>query len=96
MQGSIATEVEHRDLLEGRPSRLLVNSFGLPGHVIHQQVLAEGVRSGEVSFAAAHLRHLLHKLHQAVVAGQHEGVDQDSGALALGNFFQRLAYHQRI
>ena len=58
--------------------------------------MAEGVGRGEVGFAAAHFRDLLHELHQTIVGGEHEGVDQNSRALALGDFLQRLTHHQRI
>ena len=73
-----------------------MNGLRLARHVIHQQILAERVGSGEVGFAAAHLRNLLHELHQAVIGSQHEGIDQDAGAFALRDFFERLADHQRI
>jgi hypothetical protein len=39
-----------------------VNGPSLPRHVIHQQILAEGMWSGEVSLAAAHLCDFLHEL----------------------------------
>ena len=35
-------------------------------------------------------------MHQAVIAGQHERVDQDALLLAAVHFFQRPADHQRI
>jgi hypothetical protein len=46
---------------------LLVDGAGLALHVVHQQVLAEGVRGGEVGIAATHLGDLLDELYQAVV-----------------------------
>ena len=51
-------------------------------HVIHQEILPQVVRRGEVRFSAAQLGHLLDELHESVIAGEHEGVDQDSLALA--------------
>ena len=45
----------------------LMNGLHLARHVIHQQILAERLGSGEVGFAAAHLRDLLDKLHQAII-----------------------------
>ena len=57
---------------------------GFLADVVHQQVLAEGVGSSEICFAAAELGNFLNEVDEAVVAGQHERVDQDSGALALG------------
>src|SRR5580698_4332569 len=62
--------------------RRLVNRLFLPRHVIHQQILAERVWSGEVGFASTHLRYFLDELDEAVIRCQHEGVDQDAGALA--------------
>src|SRR5207244_2548341 len=61
---------------------------GLSVHVIHQEVLPEGVRSREVRLATANLRHFLDKTDQVVVAGQHEGVDEDSLLAAPADFFQ--------
>ena len=61
-------------------------------HVIHQQVLAEGVGCGEVRFASAKFGYFLHEVNQAVVAGKHECVDQDSGAAAAAHFFEGLRY----
>src|ERR1700730_10293460 len=64
--------------------------------VIHQQVLAQRVRRGEIGFAAAELGNFLHEVDQAVVAGEHKSIDQDSGTFAFGDFFQGLRDHQRI
>jgi len=47
----------------------LVDVAGFLLHVIHEQVLAQGVRRCEVRFAAAKFRHFLYKVNQAVVAG---------------------------
>src|SRR5437764_358246 len=44
-----------------------VNGLHLPRHVIHQHVLTQPLRRSEVGFAAAHLRNLLHELHQPEV-----------------------------
>ena len=65
-------------------------------HVVHQQILAQRVGRGEIRLAAADLGHLLHEIHQAVIAGQHEGIDQDPLLLAAVHFFQRAADHQRV
>ena len=35
-------------------------------------------------------------MNQAVIAGEHEGVDQNPSAFALGYFFQSLSDHQRV
>jgi hypothetical protein len=61
----------------------LVDRFRLPRHVIHQQILAQRIRRGEVSLPAAHLRDFLNELNQAVVRGEHKSVDHHAGALAL-------------
>jgi len=61
----------------------LVDRLGFAGHIVHQQILAERIWGGEIRLSAAHLRNLLDKLNQAIVAGQHEGVDENSRALAL-------------
>ena len=39
-----------------------MNRAGFAIHVIHQQILAKGIRSREIGFAAADLRHLLHEV----------------------------------
>ena len=52
------------------------------GHVVHQEILAEGVRSGEVGLSPGDLGHLLDEGDEIVVLGQHEGVDQDPGSAA--------------
>jgi hypothetical protein len=62
----------------------------LPRPVFHQQILAERVGSDEVGLATPHFGDLLHELHEAVIRGQHERVDQHAGALALGNLFESL------
>src|SRR5580693_6256461 len=86
-----------RECGNGKPlRRKLVNIAGLLADVIHEQVLAEGVWSGEIGFAAAKLGNFLYEMYQAVVAGEHEGVDQNSSALALGDFFEGLGDDQRI
>jgi hypothetical protein len=54
------------------------------------------VRGGEIGFAAAGLRHLLHEVDQAVVAGQHEGVYDDALLLTTVDFFERAADDQRV
>jgi len=53
-------------------------------------------RSGEVGFAAAELGYFLHEMNQAVIAGQHESIDQDSRAAAAAHFFERLRHYERI
>jgi len=74
----------------------LVDLFGFTGHVVHQEILAEGVGSGEVGFAAAHFGDFLDEVDKRIVAGEHEGVDHDAGALALVYFFEGLADDEGI
>src|ERR1700733_13327582 len=64
--------------------------------IIHQKILAERVRRGEVGLAAAELRDFLHEVDQAVITGEHKGVNQDSSTLAFSHFFERLRHHKRI
>src|SRR6266853_6522672 len=71
--------------------RSSVDLLGFAGHVVHEEILAEGVGSGEVGFAAAHFGDFLDEVDQGIVAGQHESVDHDAGALAFVHFFERLA-----
>ena len=54
------------------------------------------MRGGEVGFAAAHCAYGLHELHEGEVAGEHEGVDHDVGALAAGYFFEGLGDDERV
>src|SRR5690242_13746778 len=65
-------------------------------HVVHQDVAAERARGGEVGLAVADLRHLADEADQVVVARQHEGVDQDAGLTAGGDFGERLRDDERI
>src|ERR1700677_4860038 len=74
----------------------LVNVAGLLADIIHQQILAEGIGSGEIGLAAAKFGNFLDEVHQAVVAGEHESVDQNPGSLALRDFLERLRDYQRI
>ncbi len=69
---------------------LLVDLLGLPGHVIHEEILAERIGRGEVSFAPAHLRDFLDEVNERIVAGEHKSVDHDAGALTLVHFFESL------
>ncbi len=53
--------------------------LGAAGHEVHEEIVAEGLRGGEVRFAAAHCGHLLHELDELEFVGEHEGVDHDAG-----------------
>lgn len=63
----------------------------LAGHVVHEEILAEVVGSGEVGFAFAHLRNFLDEIDEGIVAGEHEGVNHDARALTFVHFFERFA-----
>ena len=73
-----------------------MNVSRLAPDVIHQQILAKRVRSSEIGFAAAKLSNLLDEVDEAVVARQHESVDENPGAFAFRNFFKRLRDYKRI
>ena len=70
--------------------------FGFAGHVVHKEILAEGVGSGEVGFPAAHFGDFLDEVDEGIVAGEHESVDHDAGALAFVYFFESLADDEGI
>src|SRR5690348_14744376 len=92
--GGISLRVASR--LPLQTPRNSVNVFGFFLEVIHEEILAEGVWRGEVGFAAAKLGDFLDEVNEAVVAGEHEGVDEDAGAAALGNFFECLSDDEGI
>src|SRR5258708_7804568 len=79
-----------------RTKRRSVDVAGFALHEIHQQVLAEVLRGGEVGFAAAHLGDFLNEVDQGIVGGQHEGVDHDVGAFALVDFLQSFTDHKWV
>src|SRR5579864_7995622 len=73
-----------------------VDLLGFALHVIHQEVLPESVRRSEIGFAAAHFGDFLDEVDEAIVAGEHERIDHNAGALALIDFFERLADHEGV
>src|SRR6266404_2384068 len=74
----------------------LVDVTGFALHEIHQQVLPEVLRGGEVGFTAAHLRNFLHKIDQRIVGREHEGIDHDVRPLAFVHFLERFADYEWI
>lgn len=68
----------------------------LLGHKIHEQILAEGIWGRKVGFPAGDLADLLHEGDQVVVAGQHEGVDEDPRSTARHDFAKRLVDNVRV
>src|ERR1700719_708759 len=74
----------------------LVDVAGLTANVIHQQVLAKRIGRREIRLATAQLRYFLHEMNQAIVAGEHESIDEYSGTLTFRNFLKRLCHNQRI
>ena len=73
-----------------------MHRFHAAGHEVHEQVVTEILWGGEVGFAAAHGANLLDELHEGEVAGQHEGIDHDVGALAAGYLFEGLGDDERV
>lgn len=57
-------------------------------HVVHQEVLTKIIWCGEIGFAFAHFRNFLDKIHEAVIGGEHERVDENAGTFALIHFLQ--------
>src|SRR5207247_7165155 len=53
-----------------------VNGLHLLLHIIHQEVLPQGVGCREVSLASANFSDFLDKTDKVVIASQHKGVDQ--------------------
>src|SRR6266699_610674 len=63
-----------------RPQRMhLTNPAGPPSKKVYQNELGEVSGICEIGLSIGHCRHLLHKLDQIKVAGQHEGVDHYAG-----------------
>src|SRR4051812_46694222 len=56
---------------------------------VHQYELTQSHGIGEVRLAFADLRDALHEFDQRPVSRQHEGVDQDARAPAVGDFSER-------
>ena len=73
-----------------------MNGSRLPVHVIHEQILAERMRRGEVCLAPANLSHLLDETNQIVISRQHERVDENPLLPSTAHLFQSAADHQRI
>src|SRR5579863_8102245 len=78
------------------PAFFLMYMLDFLFHIIHQQVLPEGIRGGEVGLAAANFRHLLDKADEAVILRQHKGVDQDAVAAAARYLVQGFRHYQGI
>ncbi len=74
----------------------LVDGASFALHVVHEEILAEVVGRGEIGFALAHFGNFLDKVDEAVIGGEHEGVDEDSSALAFVDFLKSFADDERI
>ena len=59
-----------------------MNMLNFLFHVIHQQVLPQGIRCGEVGLASADFRDLLDEADESVILCQHEGINQYAVAAA--------------
>ena len=58
--------------------------------IIHQDVLAEINRRCEVRLPSADLSDLLDEVDEVIIAGEHEGIDEDARFAAGRHFFERL------
>src|SRR3954452_8290438 len=65
-------------------------------HVVHQHVLPERPRRGEVGLAVADLRDPADEADQIGVPGEHERVDQDAGLAAGSDLGERLRDDERV
>ena len=65
-------------------------------HVVHQHVAAERARGREVGLAVADLRDLAHEADEVRIAREHEGIDQDAGLAAGGDFREGLRLARRL
>src|SRR6185369_1289426 len=74
----------------------LPDASGTAAEEIYQYKLREISRVGEISFAIRHGAHLLHKIDEIIIAGQHERIDHDSGFATGLNFLESFRHHQRI
>src|SRR3954454_22062063 len=74
----------------GRAMARLVNRSCFSIHVVHQKVLAERIWRREIRLSAANLRHFLDEIHETVICGEHEGIDENSLLLAAVHFFEGL------
>src|ERR1051325_8694253 len=63
---------------------------------INQDKLGQVARVSEISLAIGHGAHLFYKIDQVVVAGQHEGVDHDTGLATRLYFLEGLRHNERI
>src|SRR3984957_11590453 len=80
----------------GREVRELVDVLAAARHEVHEQIVAKGLRRGEVGLAAGDGGDLLHELDERKIAGQHERVNHDAGALAAGDFVESLLDHDGV
>ena len=74
----------------------LVNCLHPTRHKVHEEVVAEGLRCGEVRFASAHGADLLDELHEGEVVGEHEGVNHDVASFAAAYFFKGFFDDERV
>ena len=79
-----------RSLWRVSKARLLVDVLAAARHEVHEEVVAEGLRGGEVGLASAHGGHFLDELDQLEIVGEHKSVDHNAGSLAAAYFFQRF------
>src|ERR1700728_3173517 len=70
-------------------AQVSMDGAGLAVHVIHQQILPERMGRCEIRLSPAQLRNLLNKVDQAVIAREHERIDDDALLLAAIYFLER-------
>src|SRR5581483_1958362 len=73
-----------------------IHLFCLALHIIHQYVLAQVYRAGEIRLSATNLCDLLHEIDQVIIVREHKRVDEYSGFPAGGNFLESLVNYSRI
>src|SRR6185312_9679810 len=66
------------------------NLAGFSPEKVHEDELTESHRVGEIGLSTADGGDALHELDEGPVAGEHEGVDHDAAAAAVGHFAERL------
>src|SRR6185503_15460563 len=78
------------------PRQTLLDSSSTAPQKINQHELRKIAGVGEISFAIRHGSHLFYKIHEIIIAGQHERIDHYSGLAARLNFLESLGHHKRI
>src|ERR1700733_11535476 len=75
---------------------MLVDLLSAPPDIVHQDVLTEAHRSGEIGLSLTDLRYLLHEVNKIIIIGQHEGVDHNRASAAQRDFAKGLFENTRV